>query len=69
MRVLGIVSGPCHTWNSPRKLGKEAEGIENQRRNQDDTDHSIVKLGYNAQKSLGDLRGLAFTPTPVKNHQ
>ena len=31
----------------------------NQRRNQDHTNHNIVKIGLNTQKSPGDLRRLA----------
>ena len=30
---------------------------------------SIVEIGQNTKKSLGDLRTLAVTQTPVENHQ
>ena len=29
----------------------------------------IIENGQNTKKSPGDLRGLAVTQTPVKNHQ
>ena len=32
------------TWNGPWKIGKDTEGIENQRKNQENTDHNIVKI-------------------------
>ena len=35
----------------------------------DHRDYSIIKIGQNSQKSPGDLRRLAVTQTPVKNHQ
>ena len=31
--------------------------------------YSIIKIGQNAQKSSGDLRRVAVSQTPLKNHQ
>ena len=31
--------------------------------------YNIIKIGENTEKSPGDLRRLAFTQTPVKDHQ
>ena len=35
----------------------------------DHPDYSIVKNGYNTEKSPGDLRRFVVTQTPVKGHQ
>ena len=35
----------------------------------DHPNYYIIENGQNTEKSLGDLRGLAVTQTPVKNHQ
>ena len=32
-------------------------------------DNSIIKIGQNTEKSPGDLRRLAVTQTPTRNHQ
>ena len=39
-------------------IPKETLGIGNQRKNQYHTDHCIVKIGQNTEKSLGDQRRL-----------
>ena len=38
--------------------GKKTGGIENQRNNQDNPDHSSVEIRYDTWKSPGDLRKL-----------
>ena len=35
----------------------------------DNRNYSIVKIGQNTEKSLRELRRLAVTKTPVKDHQ
>ena len=35
----------------------------------DHPNNSIIENGQNTEKSLGDLRRLAVTQTPVKDHQ
>ena len=35
----------------------------------DHLDYNIVKIGQNTKKGPGDLRRLAVTQTPVRNHQ
>ena len=52
------------TWNSLQRLGKETGRIENQRKNQDHLDYSIVEVSQNTQKSPRDLKRLAVTQTP-----
>ena len=48
-----------HTRNSYQKLGKETGGIGIQRKDRDDIDHSIAKIGRNTQETLGNLIILA----------
>ena len=52
----------CSWW-----LGKKTGGIVNQRKNQDHLDHIIVKICWNTQKSLGNLKKLAVRQA-VKVH-
>ena len=45
-------------------------GTGNPRKNRDDPDHSILKIGYNPEKSPGDLRRLFFNSQALVNdHQ
>ena len=44
-----------HTKNNPKGLGKETGGVGNQMKNQDHTEHNIVEIGWNTQKSPGDF--------------
>ena len=55
-------------WNGSQRLGKRAGRIRNRRRNRDHLNYSIVKIGQNTEKSPGDLRKLAVTQTPAKDH-
>ena len=57
------------TWNVPPKIGKMPGSVGNRRTNRDHSDHSIVEIGQNTMKIPGDLRRLAVTQTPVKDHQ
>ena len=52
------------TWNDPEMIGKGTGRLRNQRTSRDHPDYSITKIG----QSPGDLRRLAVTQTPVKNH-
>ena len=40
----------------PKGLEKKTARYTNRRKSQDCTDHSIIKIGLNSQKSLGDWR-------------
>ena len=53
-----IVIGALGT---PQELEKENGGIEDQRKNRNPPDQSIVKIGKNTQKSPGVLSRLAVT--------
>ena len=39
------------------EIGKETDGIGNQRKNQDYTNHSIVSISWNTQKRPDNLTG------------
>ena len=54
---------------SHRWIGKWIGRFGNKRKSGDNPDDSITKIGQNAEKSPGDLRRLAVTQTPVKDHQ
>ena len=44
-------------------------GLGSWRTSGDHQNVSIIENGQNTKKSPGDLRGLAVTQTPVKNHR
>ena len=50
-------------------LLKGTGGLESWRTSRDHPNDSIIENGQNTEKSSGDLRRLAVTQTPVKNHQ
>ena len=50
-------------------FGKGTGGLGNSRTIGDDPNYSIVKIGQNTEKSPGDLRILAVSQTPVRNHK
>ena len=55
------------TWNNPQKTSKETEQLES-KRTSGDHPSNIIKIGQNTEKSPEDLRRLAVTQTPVRNH-
>ena len=64
MTVIPIVIGALGTVTKGLVLW--LEGLE--KRGWEDTNYSIVEFGLNTE-SLGDLRRLALTQTPVRNTQ
>ena len=60
--IVPIVIGALGTIKRPGGLGSLRTG-------RDYTNDSIAKNGQNSETSPGDLRRLAVTQTPVKNHQ
>ena len=54
---------------SYQKICKETGRIGNKNTNGNHPNNSIVEIGHNTEKSSGDLRILALTQTPVKDHQ
>ena len=45
------------------------KGLGNKRTSGDHLNYYIIEIGRNTQKSPGELRRLAVTQTPVKDHQ
>ena len=50
-------------------ITKGTGGVGNWRTDEDHPNHSIIENGQNTEKSPEDLRRLAVTQTPVKNHR
>ena len=44
-------------------------GLREKRTSGDHPNYNIIEIDQNTKKSLGDLRRLAVTQTPVENHQ
>ena len=64
----GDTNGNWYTWNSPKRTDKGTRRLRNQRKRRDHPDYCI-KIGQNAEKNPKDLRRLAVTRNPVRNHQ
>ena len=67
MTIIPIVIGTFGTVT--KRIIKGPEGLESWRESGDHLNYSIIENGQNTEKSPGDLRRLAVTQTPVKNHQ
>ena len=67
----GEVDTNCNwcAWNGPQRLRKKTVGIRNQSQNRNNPDYSIVKMGQYTENHSGDLRRLAVTHAPVKDHE
>ena len=57
------------TWNSPQRLKIVTARTENQCKNRDHSDYSMVEIGKNTAKSPGDLRRRDVNHIPVKEPQ
>ena len=55
--------------NNLQRLGKGTGGIGNKRKNRDHPVCIIAEIGLNTEESPGDLKRLAVTQTPLKDHQ
>ena len=56
-------------WYSHQMIIKGTGGLGNKKTSGDHPKLNITENGQNTEKSPGDLRRLAVTKTPVKNHQ
>ena len=56
-------------WYSHQRILKGTEGLGNKRTSGDHPNNYIIENGQNTEKSPGDLRRLAVTQTPMKDHQ
>ena len=65
--IIPIVIGAFGTVT--KGLLKGTGGLGSWRKNGDHPNDSIIDNGQNTKKSPGDLRRLAVTQTPVKNHR
>ena len=52
-----------------KRIGTGTGGLGNKRTSGDYPNYSISEIDQNTEKSPGDLRRLAVTQTPVKDHQ
>ena len=57
------------TCNTHERIGKGTGGLRNKRTSGDHSNKGIDEIGQNAKKSLGDLKRLSVSQTPVVNHQ
>ena len=57
------------TRYSHQRFGTKTGGLGNKRTSEDHPNYSIIEIGQNTEKSLGDLRRLTVTQTPVEDHQ
>ena len=56
-------------WNSNKRITKGTGRLGSWRTSGDHSNDSIIENDQNTENSPGDLRGLAVTQTPVKNHR
>ena len=52
-----------------QRIDTRIGGLRNKKASGDHRNYSIIENGHNTKKSPGDLRRLAVTQTPVRNHQ
>ena len=57
------------SWYSYQRIGTGTGGLRNNRTIGEYSNYCIVTIGHNTEKRRGDLKRLAVTPTPVKDHQ
>ena len=57
------------TRYSHQRIDKPTEGFGNKRVSGHHLNYIIVEIAQNTKKSPGDLRRLAVTKTPMKDHQ
>ena len=71
MKYESDVYASCNwcSWYSHQGLIKGAGGLGNKRTNGDHPNYCIIEINQNTEKSPGDLKRLAVTQSPVKDHQ
>ena len=65
----GNTNSNWYTRKYPQRFGKGTGGLRNQRTSGDHPDCSIFKIDLNTEKSPVDLRRLAVTQNPIKDHR
>ena len=58
-----------HARYSHQRISTVTEGLGNKRTSRDHRNYTIVEIGQDTEKRLGDLIRLAVTQTLVENHQ
>ena len=56
-------------WYSQQRIIKRAEGLQGRRTSGYHLNYNIIENSQNTEKSPGDLKRLAVTQTPVKDHR
>ena len=56
-------------WHGSKRIIKGTGGFGSWRQSGDYLCNSIIEDGQNSEKSSGDLRRLAVTQSPMKDHQ
>ena len=56
-------------WHNNKRIIRSPGGLGSWRTDRDYLNDSIAENGQNPETSPGDLRRLAVTETPVKNHK
>ena len=56
------------TRSSHQRIGNGTGGLRNKRTSGDHQNYNIVEIGPNTKKSPGDLKRIAVTQTPTRNH-
>ena len=57
------------SWYSHQRIDTTTGGLENTTTSRDHPNYSIIEIDQNTEKSPGDLKRLAVTQIPVKDHQ
>ena len=65
----GDASCNWYAINNHKRLRKGTGRLSNQRTSEDHPVDSIIKIGQNTEKCLGDLKRVVVTETPVKDHR
>ena len=65
--IIPIVTGSLGTII--KGLVKGLKDLENNRTSGDNSNYCIIEISQNTEKSPGDLKRLAVTQIPVKDHQ
>ena len=64
----GCTNCNWHPRYSHQRTITGTRSLGNKRKSGNHPNYSIIKICQNSEKSLGDLRRLAVTQTPVRNH-
>ena len=57
------------SWYSYQRTNKGTGELGNKRMSGNHPNYCIIEIGQNTEKSLGELRRLAVTQIPVKDHK